>query len=292
MSPDIAPRDPDFDGLREDFASLARATAPATAHPDEDTWVRFGSGDLAAGERDRLADHVLTCDECRALYRAVEHVWNGASAIDGAAPRVAVAQSRRPPVWLAVAAGLLLAVAGLIFVRSSRPTEPASTDRVESTAPAALTAPVAPAGPRAWALGTTAPEVRLPAYLALSVRGADKERDELLEALGEGIAPYREGRFGEAADRLAPLAARRPDVPEIAFYLGVSRLLAGDPSSAIASLRHARASEVLSHDARWYEAVALERSGRRQDADAALRELCKLPSPYQAGACAPVREKQ
>jgi Flp pilus assembly protein TadD len=132
----------------------------------------------------------------------------------------------------------------------------------------------------------------LPAYLALSVRGADKERDELLEAFGGGIAPYREGRFREAADRLAPLAARRPDVPEVAFYLGAARLFAGDPAAAIAPLREARASEVVAHDARWFEAVASEHAGRREDADAALRDLCKLSGPYQARACAPVRGKQ
>jgi hypothetical protein len=298
----------DDDQLRADFESLARGTSRAS-HPAEHEWVSFATGTLTASERERFSDHLVSCAECTAVYRAVTHVRQEASAFDAGAPRP---NSSTRSHWSrallpqALAASLLVVSIGLLvwnlrlqqrtvdleaqINRIARTTSPRVT---ETPAPVASpAAPVAPAEPRAWALGQTAPDVRLPAYLALSVRGADKERDELLHAFGEGLAPYREGRFREAADRLAPLAARQPNVPEVAFYLGVARLFAGEPSAAIAPLREARSSDVVSHDARWYEAVALERSGRREDADAALRELCKIPSPYQATACAPVRGMQ
>ncbi len=276
--------DPRPDSLSQDFEALRRDSMPTGAHPDEDTWVRFASGELTADERTRLVDHALTCDECAAISRAVAHVQEGATAIDAAAPGTRVAPLRRQYVWLGLAAALLIMIGTAIVLRVGRPTDPGA-DRIVSTTPPAHTPQPVRSEPRVWARLDKAPEVRLPAHLALAVRGVDKERNDLLEAFGHAIAPYREGRFSEAADRLAPLSAGRPDVPEFAFYLGVARLFAGDPSSAIAPLRQARASAVLSHDARWYEAVALERVGRREDADALLKELCAPSNPDQTRAC-------
>jgi predicted Zn-dependent protease len=188
-------------------------------------------------------------------------------------------------VWLALAAALVIVVSGAILLRRSPQAEP-GTDRIVSTNPSAQTAQPARPEPRVWARLGDPPEVRLPASLALAVRGTDKDRDEALEAFGAGITPYREGRFREAADRLAPLAARRPDIPEFAYYLGVARLFAGDPSAAIEPLRQARVSATVGDDARWHEATALERAGRREEADALLKSLCASANSYQSRACA------
>ena len=280
--------DPWRDSLAADLKALGRESSPPGAHPDEDMWVRFACGELEADERARLADHALACDECGAIARAVSHVQEGATAIDVAAPRVPAASHSRPYVWLGLAAAVVIVLGGAILLRPGRPVDP-TADRVASTTPPAQTPQPVQPEPRAWARLDAAPEVRLPAFLALAVRGVDKTRDDLLESFGNGIAPYREGRFAEAADRLAPLVAQRPDVPEFAFYLGVSRLFAGNPSSSIAPLRQARGSTVVSPDARWYEAVALERAGRREEADALLRELCASSNPFQTRACTAVR---
>jgi hypothetical protein len=278
--------------IRQDVAALAQE-GEGSEHPDEESWVCFASGDLQATDRDRLIDHVLACTECAAVYRAVREVGRGALEFDPAAlrPHTSTPRVRSIFPYLAVAAGLTIAAGGAYVFRANRPSVSVPADQVVARAPS--TPPVVAAvAPRSWARGGQAPEVRLPASLALTVRGTDRERDALLAAFGNAIAPYRQGRYPEAAEALALVATLYPNVPEVAFYLGVSRLFAGDAASAIEPLRAARNSTVLSQDARWYEAVALERSGGREDADAALRELCKLSGPYQERSCAVMRGLQ
>lgn len=280
------PRDP-VDAWREsvasDFAGAGDETMPIDAHPDEDAWVRFACDDVADDERGRLVDHAFACGSCAATLRAVMHVRQGAAAIDKGAPPASQKKSHPLYMWLGVAAALVIAVAGAIVLRPGEPTPPDS-DPIASTTPTTPPAPAPRAEPPSWARLETAPEVRLPASLALAVRGADRNR-EALEAFGQAIAHYRAGRFGEAANLLAPLAARRPDIPEFAFYLGIARLFAGDSPAAIAPLRQARASPMFSEEAQWHEAVALERAGSRAEARKLLAALCASRHPYRARAC-------
>jgi hypothetical protein len=288
-SPSHSDDGPDLDALRQDYAALTKESLPST-HPDEETWVLLASGELAGDERERLAAHVFDCADCAQVYRAVALVRESAADFDKGAP--APQRTHTSRVWtyagLALAAGIVLAVGAVLALRWGNQNDQGQT--AQAIAPAATVSPrIAPPEPREWARGGEVPDVRLPASLALAIRGENADRDALLREFGEAIAPYREGHFKEAAQALTPLAQRWPAVPEVAFYLGVSHLFAGDPSSAIAPLRQARTSEVVGQDARWYEAIALERSGKRDDADAALRGLCESPGPYRAGACAVVR---
>jgi hypothetical protein len=264
-------------------------TMAMDGHPDEETWVRFACDELAAGERVRLVDHAFGCGACAATLRAVLHVRQGAAAIDKTAPRAAQTGSYRPYIWLGVAAALVIAVGGAIVLRSALLTRRPAAAPVASVTPAEQGPTVARVEPPAWARLGTPPEVRLPGSLALAVRGSEQDRDALLEAFGQAIAHYRAGRFGEAADLLAPLAARRPDVPEFTFYLGIARLFAGDSAAAVAPLRQARASAALSHEAQWYEAVALEGLERRQETRQVLSALCAASNPYQTRACEALR---
>ena len=118
------------------------------------------------------------------------------------------------------------------------------------------------------------------------MRGANNADQAFLTELGAAIAPYRAGRYAEAAKALDALAGKRPDVAEVWFYLGVSRLYSQSPGDAVEPLRRAHASEVVGDDARWLEAVALQLGGRRTEARAALSALCTTPGPNRTRACA------
>jgi hypothetical protein len=206
------------------------------------------------------------------------------------------ASSQKAPgsrVWKYMAAVLAVAVAIALgasdVLRSSPDPEQARPVRPAPVRPDPR--PSGPPAPRAWAMDVPVPAVRLPATMSLPVEGAEAERDAVLKAFDKAIGPYREGRYAEAAKALTDLAARRPDAPEIAFFLGVSRLLAGDTAAALEPLRAARDSTIVADDARWLEAVVLERTGRPAEADAALRPLCDVPGPYEQRACIILRDQ-
>jgi len=118
------------------------------------------------------------------------------------------------------------------------------------------------------------------------MRGTEDDRNAFLKAFGEAIAPYRAGRFAEAASALAPVAERYSDVVETWFYLGTARLYSGAPAEAIEPLRRARSSEVVGDDAHWLQAVAMQRAGRDTEARAELRAMCAAAGDYRDRACA------
>ena len=112
------PRDPGLDVLRRDYDALTHDLAASGPHPDEDMWVRFASGELSEDEQARIVDHVFSCAECSAVYRAVSHVRHGATSFDPAAPRYVNAETvpfwKRPILTQALAASLTIAAAGLL----------------------------------------------------------------------------------------------------------------------------------------------------------------------------------
>jgi len=69
---------------------------------------------------------------------------------------------------------------------------------------------------------------------------------------------------------------RDPTNPNAALYLGVSRLGDGDAAGAIDPLNAAvrLSTGATEQDARWYLAVALERTGRKADSIQVLEKLC------------------
>lgn len=313
---------PADESLRVTWRDLSGAVPAPGAHLSEDDWVRLASGELDDAARERAADHIEACADCAGMFRAIAHVRDGAAAIDagarafalpddgavGSAAAAVSASSAGPDAaarsgwWygLAAAAVVVLAVGGVLW-RVSRGTEPSARVAVSSPAssvPSAVAAPgvdavapapdrAAPAPPRAWADLATAPAVMLPASFTIVMRGdTNPGRDAFLAAFGPAIAPYRTGRYAEAAEALQSLTARFPDVEEGWFYLGVSRLYADRPADAVEPLRRARRSEVVADQALWFEAVALERSGRADEATAALRAACAADRQSHADACA------
>lgn len=287
--------------LQRQYASLVAATS--APHPSEDDWVRLADGVLDEPSRLRLADHVTTCARCADVFRAVVQVRDGAPALGAVlSPRATGGADGVSRVWygLALAATLVLAIAGAVWRSggAGRPTAPSPVaSSAPVSAPAAMpsaTPPPASAvavGPRAWAALSTAPAITLPASLALIVRGAAPEAEAFMTAFGAAMVAYREGRFDAAAVALERVTRRYPDIAEGWFYLGASRLLAGDAAGALAPLERGRASTVLEAEARWLHAVALERAGRGPEADQALSAMCAGDSPNRDRACAAAEVK-
>jgi hypothetical protein len=265
--------------LRQAFATLP---APGSGHPSEEDWAKFAAGEMSSTERAQVADHTIACAECAAIFRTVALLE--AEAPSGAVtPRPSAGADWR---WLAAAAAMVLAVGTSVWWL--RPV-PDGVDRVAGE-PAAQAVDSAGAATTvqlpAWASLPAAPDVRLPPDLILAMRGGDVDRDGFLNAFGEAIAPYRDGRFAEAATALLPVAQRYSDVAEVWFYLGTARLYSGAAVEAIEPLQRAEPSQVVGEDAQWLKAVALKRAGRDADAQTALQALCSAPGRYQDQACA------
>jgi Tetratricopeptide repeat len=284
----------DDGGLRRQYRDLARAEAAGSVHPSEDDWVRFADDAMTDGEHARLVDHLAVCIACADVYRVVVQVRDGAPSV--AAPARSPGRGGGAWAWygLAAAAVLVIGVSGTFWMTRGRGAPIASqTAANTATAPSPVVPspspdaapPVPPPGPRGWAALPVAPAVTLPASLALVVRGAAPESQAFLTAFGTAIAPYRQGRYDEAASALGAVTRSFPDVPEGWYYLGVSRLLAGDAAAAIDPLRRATPSSVVGDDAAWLHAVALERAGRPDDVASALRALCAGTGPARQRAC-------
>lgn len=274
------------------------ASTGTGAHLSEDDWVRLAADELDPATKARCADHVERCRDCAEVFRAVAAVRDGAAAFDPGAPRAVPSGWWSPRVWvgLAAAATLALAVAPWLTSQAGRIGGPDTTARSADTtsapvvsAPGPDSAPPADSPPalRAWAELSDAPAVTLPATLALEVRGAPADRNTFLSAFGPAIAPYREGRYAEAAVALAPVAERFEAIPETWFYLGVSQLYAGRPGEAVDALGRASASDAVGAQATWLRVVALERAGRVAAASAALADFCRsAAAATQRAACA------
>jgi hypothetical protein len=266
--------------LQQAFAALR--TPAGTGHPAEDDWARFAADEMSAGERTQLADHVVSCLECASIFRVLSQVDDAkGAAIQGRsllgdwrvlAAAAALALTTGLGVWWAVRSG---ADDNRRAGVEPAPTAPVSESTVTQFPP--------------WASLPPAPDVRLPPDLILAMRGAEGNRDSFLQTFGDAIAPYRAGRFADAAAALAPVTERYADVAEVWFYLGASRLYSGAVSEAIEPLLRAQGSAVVADDARWLHAVALQRAGRVSEARAALDALCSAPGPNRERACAVVK---
>lgn len=272
---------------------LARSLPPIGTHPDEEAWVGWQTGALPREARVAMADHIGSCDACAQVYRALSQMTGDAEAAALVPSRVEHVGAGPSKLWLALAASVVAAVAAGLWV-GTQPDAPTPAPVAGVTPAAVPTAPNANVPPsttpiRAWALAVTIPAVELPARYALATRGSSAD-DTFLEAFGPGIAAYRAADYPTAAARLAPVVAQFPDVPEAAFYLGVSQLFAGDAARARSSLARAERAEALGEAARWFGAAAAERAGARAEADAQLAALCRTGAVYKAQACAAAME--
>jgi len=134
--------------------------------------------------------------------------------------------------------------------------------------------------------------IKTPAAAALAFREGTAAANSFLNDLAKALEPYRNDDYPEAARRLLLQSQKYPSAPEVYYYLGVSRLFLDQNSDALQSLERARrvAGETLRDDVAWYLSLALDRSGRTDDAGHELNALCARAGDYQQKACAALKE--
>jgi len=120
-----------------------------------------------------------------------------------------------------------------------------------------------------------------------TVRGLALERTwERLEG------PWRADDMQGAARILEPAAQAHPERVDLWFYLGVARLRSGDAAGAVEALLEADRLEASapSENTRWMLAAALERTGRVEQACAALRSVAEIGG-VRAGAARAITDR-
>lgn len=275
--------DPMLDQRLRTEGEQLRAARAACPHPD--LLLARTSDAVDASTREAIATHVAACPSCARLMSDLEAMESVEP--DAALARVwsrvtaSAAESRGSHKWLPVAAVVAVAAgAGALWMLGPSARHPSTTAPTTST-----TTPRADVGPIAlWAVEP--PPVRVSAAALGQTRdGASTEGTaELLDAL----SGYREGRYAESIAPLEALARARPSDVNAAFYLGVARLLAGQPAEAVTALEHARAMAPPHRFAEtdWYLATAAQRAGRLDVARTALDRVCSGESRFKAQACA------
>jgi TolA-binding protein len=198
--------------------------------------------------------------------------------------------ARRAIGWglVGVAAAIALLVVRIALrspVTPAPPVSSSSSPNASNASNASGASGAAPAAP-VFVLALEPAPVKLTAN-ALVMRSATRQAS-LVDDAAPAFDAYRGGDYATAADAFARLAPRYPAAVELRFYLGVSRLLAGDAAAAAAALRTARAigDPAFADDIAWYLAVAGERAGDRAAARAELDALCRGTSAHAARACA------
>ena len=241
----------------------------------------------------RIVVHMAGCPLCAESWRAAREVAREGGCI----PQPDDVAVHTP--WLTwvlpVAAALVMVVAGWLALRAVDPlpgTPVTTAGRVSApdvlpAAPAATVpepptvraVPPAEAGPVPELHVDKAP-LRLSTSLLLTMRGEGRN-ERFLDEFGKAIDPYKHDDFETAAGTLGALAERYPGVAEVAFYRGVSLLMAGRARDAIGPLSRSveLAGEDLAADARWYLLLAQAQVGERETALGSARELCgSIPS--------------
>jgi hypothetical protein len=198
------------------------------------------------------------------------------------AEHAAAARRARAPGWLwqavlAVAAIVVTVGTWWVLRRAPQPSTPQ---------PGAGTTVAEVSQPPSFVLPLDTPEIKVSAA-ALTYRSGDAGTS-LLADLKPAFDALRQDDYATAARALSQLADRYPDAVEVPYYRGISQLFLNDVAGARASLARAAqlADDAFAADVGWYQAVADERAGRRDDARSRLRTLCAQRGPRSSASCA------
>jgi hypothetical protein len=301
MSGRIHDLDPDEIEFLDELAGSSPGTErPSVVCPSPARLQAFSAGALPEEQKQALDLHMTGCAACRGLVqdlaqwpasapepRDVDTLWRRLQQqLPKNQRRWALWRTWTYRTWLpvaaAAAASLLLAVNLLQILPSSvAPPRP----RMASVA--------SPAYDLRAIAAVEKPPLRLPLEGLLLWRGSGQSSPPAsTREIAAALAPYKKGDFREAANRLAPLASRYPEIFEVAFYRGVSLLLTGRPEDAVAPLAQARTlgDPAQREEASWYLSLAHLRAGTVGQARPHLEQLCSGGAPHSASACLVLRQ--
>ena len=231
----------------------------------DDVVERYLDGTLPGEEREAFEQHFFSCRACLERLELLQGLPSAIAQVS-AAPA-----SSHYSMW-AMAACLLLAVsAGVVWKTQTEAPAPAQ--------PVAATPPPAALPDPLMELAKFEP----PKYDPSEFRSS---RTPAIVAFQSGMAKYREGAFAESAIHLARAAELNPADPGAAFFLGISRLLAGEIAPAIESLRKVDAMGLTPYqeEARFYLAKAYLRQSDAQSARDTLLAIEKMNGDLAAQA--------
>jgi hypothetical protein len=251
--------------------------------PPEQIIALLGEG-LPSDLRQAIVAHVERCAACRRLAAdlALLAEVEPPGSLDA---RVLDASTSTRARWALVAAAVILAAIGLsTWWRVRAPEGPAPARVASSAATTRPSSAAAVSVPQAGGWKIDKPSIVLPVATAIIMRGADSSGGA---ALLTALEPYRHNDFSAAAARLQAFTAAQPGSSDGWFYLGASRLLAGDAVGARAALDEAdRLHAAERHpEIEWLLATALARAGDISAARRRLETICEESSPLRDRAC-------
>lgn len=233
-------------------------------------------GRLNEEDRQAFEEHYFECAGCFDELQTLQAIQGELRSTGAEVP----ARTSRPLLAWAPIAGLaaavVVAVGAVLWLRPAPGPRPLETART----PPASQAP-SPERPIAQQPGpSVASEPSLeqlariepPRYEPPTFRGAP---DEATARFQRGMEHYRKTDYARAVDELRGAFELDHDAPHIAFFLGISELMAAEDGAAIVALRRTieLGDSAYLEDAHWYLAKAFI---RRKDLDAAGTHLKTL----------------
>lgn len=207
--------------------------------------VEFLKAELDARETEELLRHVENCVDCRERLQVMAAVAASYPARDTGERRPLMGGRR---FWL-LAAGIVVAlIAPILYMQMSTS-----------------------------GIGSLATSEKYPGRFPLVTRGG-VEVSAFEQVRRDAYEAYRRGDY-QRSGALLKLLTRDADT---LFYLGVSQYFSGEPEQALDNLH--KASELDRNwyqPATWYRASAYLKIGKKEKAQAALRELLKADGEYR-----------
>ena len=189
--------------------------------------------DLRDETRNAFERHYFECGRCFELlqtYQAIQaELARTREAAETEAPRKSWGWLW---TWAPAMAVVVMAVSVGVMLRPlpEIPDVPTTPPSSGGTQPAT---PPAPSPPASWPLIEQLARVDPPVYVASRLRSTD----EATARFNEAMAQYQRRNWAAAIPGLEAASKLDPEAAHIAFFLGVSHLLAGQPRLAITELR-------------------------------------------------------